>query len=563
MRGEDQRSEGFFSYVRLESRIPADHPLRAIRELVDAALGELSRSFDRLYSRDGRPSIPPERLLRALLLQAFYTVRSERQLMEQLDYNLLFRWFVGLSADDAVWDATVFCKNRDRLLDGDIANKFFVAVLNLPQVRKLLSSEHFSVDGTLIEAWASMKSFVPKDGGDPPSRQGGGGGGGRNAERNFHGEKRRNDTHSSTTDPDARLFRKGAGKEAKLCHMGHLMTENRNGLIVDARLTEANGTAERTTALDMIADNAKPGSTVGGDKNYDTADFVAGCRERGCTPHVSQNNTNRRSAIDRAHDPASRLSHQHDQAQADRRAVRMDQDRRRPAQDPPLRARPGRMVLRPDRGRLQSRPHPENSRRNGMSLSGVPKMRQKHPKYPANSGGVPPFGSPLTLENIERIDLALNFFSNLLEQCEQRPPFFDEISGELRGAATADVLHGVARSVRNEQHLAGLECHWRPVVERILQRAFDHIDDLFARMRVPRRHHARRDLDERLDELASGDAEIVPLKIGALDSDRLSLRHLWGETVRGDQGGSTRGRRGGQYVAAGGQRRFPEHERSP
>jgi transposase len=298
MRGEDQRSEGFFSYVRLEARIPADHPLRAIRELIDAALRELSRAFDRLYARDGRPSIPPERLLRALLLQAFYTVRSERQLMEQLDYNLLFRWFVGLSADDPVWDATVFCKNRDRLLDGDIAAKFFASVLNLPQVRTLLSSEHFSVDGTLIEAWASMKSFVPKnDGDDTPSGQGGGSRG-RNAERDFHGEKRRNDTHSSTTDPDARLFRKGAGKEAKLCHMGHLMMENRNGLIVDARLTEANGTAERTTALDMIEDNAKPGSTVGGDKNYDTTDFVAGCRERGCTPHVSQNNANRRSAID-------------------------------------------------------------------------------------------------------------------------------------------------------------------------------------------------------------------------------------------------------------------------
>jgi transposase len=296
MRGEDMHAEHLFSYVRLETRIPTDHPLRAIRELVDAALKDLSRSFDRLYSREGRPSIPPERLLRALLLQAFYTVRSERQLMEQLDYNLLFRWFVGLSADDSVWDATVFCKNRDRLLDGDIAAKFFTSVLNLPQVSKLLSSEHFSVDGTLIEAWASMKSFVPKDDdGKPPADKGGGG---RNAERNFHGQKRKNDTHSSTTDPDARLFRKGAGKEAKLCHMGHLMTENRNGLIVDARLTEANGTAERTTALDMIEDNANPGSTVGGDKNYDTADFVAGCRERGCTPHVSQNNTNRRSAID-------------------------------------------------------------------------------------------------------------------------------------------------------------------------------------------------------------------------------------------------------------------------
>jgi len=296
MRGEDQRSEGFFSYVRLEARIPADHPLRAIRELVDAALQELSRSFDRLYAREGRPSIPPERLLRALLLQAFYTVRSERQLMEQLDYNLLFRWFVGLSADDPVWDATVFCKNRDRLLDGDIAAKFFASVLNLPKVRKLLSSEHFSVDGTLIEAWASMKSFVPKEGDGNPPR--GKHGGGRNAERDFHGEKRKNDTHCSITDPDARLFRKGAGKEAKLCHMGHLMTENRHGLIVDARLTEPNGTAERSTALDMIEDNAKPGSTVGGDKNYDTADFVAGCRERGCTPHVSQNDTNRRSAID-------------------------------------------------------------------------------------------------------------------------------------------------------------------------------------------------------------------------------------------------------------------------
>jgi hypothetical protein len=197
-----------------------------------------------------------------------------------------------------VWDATVFCKNRDRLLNGDIAAKFFSSVLNLPQVKGLLSGEHFSVDGTLIEAWASMKSFVPKDGGEPPSDKNQGGHAGRNAERDFHGEKRKNDTHSSTTDPDARLFRKGAGKEAKLCHMGHFMTENRNGLIVDARLTEANGTAERATALDMIEDNAKPGSTVGADKNYDTADFVAGCRERGCTPHVSQNNTNRRSAID-------------------------------------------------------------------------------------------------------------------------------------------------------------------------------------------------------------------------------------------------------------------------
>jgi len=296
MRGEDQRSEGLFSYVRLETRIPADHPLRPIGELADAALRDLSPAFDQLYADEGRPGIPPERLLRALLLQAFYSVRSERQLMEQLDYNLLFRWFVGLSADDEVWHPTVFCKNRDRLLDGDIARKFLASVLNLPQVRTLLSSEHFSVDGTLIEAWASMKSFVPKDGSKPPPSVGEGGG--RNVERNFRGEKRTNDTHSSTTDPDARLFRKGVGKEAKLCHMGHVMTENRNNLIIDARLTEANGTAERTTSLDMIDDNAKPGSTVGADKLYDTADFVAGCRERGCTPHVAQNDSCRRSAID-------------------------------------------------------------------------------------------------------------------------------------------------------------------------------------------------------------------------------------------------------------------------
>jgi len=298
MRGEDERSEDLFSFVRLEQRVPADYPLRAIRALVDEALGQLSRSFARLYARDGRPSIPPERLLRALLLQAFFTVRSERQLMEQLDYNLLFRWFVGLSMDEAVWDATVFCKNRDRLLDGDIACKFMAGVLSLPQVRKLLSSEHFSVDGTLIEAWASMKSFVPK--GAPSDQDPGtsGGGQGRNAERDFHGEKRSNETHASTTDPDARLFRKGKGKEAKLCHMGHIFTENRHGLIVAARLSEASGTAERTTALAMIKATAGRGSTVGADKNYDTADFVAGCRKRGCTPHVAQNTTNRRSAID-------------------------------------------------------------------------------------------------------------------------------------------------------------------------------------------------------------------------------------------------------------------------
>lgn len=295
VRGADRKWEGMFSYVRVEERVPSGHPLRAIRTLVDAVLSELSPAFETLYARVGRPSIPPEHLLRALLLQAFYTVRSERLLMEQLDYNLLFRWFVGLSMDEAVWDATVFCKNRDRLLDGDVAAKFMAGVLNLPQVKKLLSSEHFSVDGTLIEAWASMKSFVPKDGSGPPPAAAGG----RNAERDFHGEKRSNDTHASTTDPDARLLRKGQGKEAKLCHMGHILTENRHGLIVDARLTEANGTAECATALDMIEDQGGRRKTLGADKSYDTADFVAGCRARGCVPHVAQNDAHRRSAIDR------------------------------------------------------------------------------------------------------------------------------------------------------------------------------------------------------------------------------------------------------------------------
>jgi transposase len=292
MRGEDRRPAGLFSYVRLEERVPGDHPLRAVRSLVNAALSDLSADFAALYAATGRPSIPPERLLRALLLQAFYTVRSERLLMEQLDYNLLFRWFVGLAMDDPVWDATVFSKNRDRLLDGDIARRFFTAVLDRPALRKLMSDEHFSVDGTLIEAWASMKSFAPKDGGDEPPA-----GAGRNAERDFHGDRRSNDTHASTTDPEARLARKGKGKEAKLAYAGHLMTENRHGLIVDACLSVAAGTAEREAALDMIAERGKD-ITLGADKGYDTADFVAACRALDCTPHVAQNTSNRRSAID-------------------------------------------------------------------------------------------------------------------------------------------------------------------------------------------------------------------------------------------------------------------------
>jgi transposase len=273
--------------------VPADHPLRAIKVLSDTVLSRLTGDFAALYASTGRPSIPPEQLLRSQLLQAFFTIRSERQLMQQITYNMLFRWFIGLAMDAPVWDVTVFTKNRDRLLEGNIARRFLAELLAEPTVLPLLSSEHFSVDGTLIEAWASMKSFKPKDGsGEPP-------GPGRNGEHDFHGDKRSNATHASTTDPDARLFRKSSGQPAQLCHMGHLLMENRNGLIVDTRLTLATGTAEREAAIDMISD--LPGGTritLGGDKLFDTADFVAEMRRLGVTPHVAQNNNGRRSAID-------------------------------------------------------------------------------------------------------------------------------------------------------------------------------------------------------------------------------------------------------------------------
>src|ERR687897_3455954 len=249
MRGSDQRSGSLFSYVDLESRVRGDHPLRPIREIVNRALLALSADFEAIYAAGvGRPSIPPERLLRALLLQAFYGIRSERQIMERLEYDLLFRWFVGLGVDDASWDQTTFGKNRDRLLAGDVAHKFLAAVLADPRVKRLLSAEHFSVDGTLIEAWASMKSFRPKDGGDGPPAPG------RNGERDFRGERRSNETHASTTDPDARLYRKARGQAAKLCYMGHLLVENRNGLVVDTETTHATGTAEREAAEAMVGD---------------------------------------------------------------------------------------------------------------------------------------------------------------------------------------------------------------------------------------------------------------------------------------------------------------------
>jgi transposase len=294
MRGADVHQEGLFSYLSPESRIPKRHPLRPIRTMVDRALGELCGQLEAMYAVAGRPSIPPEKLLRALLLQIFYSIRSERLLCEQLDYNLLFRWFIGLSMDDAVWDHSTFSKNRDRLLESDIARRFFDAVLAQAEAEGLTSDEHFTVDGTLIEAWASLKSVRKKDGSDEPPP-----GGGRNPDRDFRGQKRTNDTHASATDPEAQLFRKGLGKEARLYYMGHVLMENRHGLVVDGALTPATGTAERDQALAMVAE--RPGQhriTLGADKNYDTKDFVADLRQLTVTPHVAQNITNRRSAID-------------------------------------------------------------------------------------------------------------------------------------------------------------------------------------------------------------------------------------------------------------------------
>jgi transposase len=294
MRGPDVKQSAMFSYLSPEQRVPANHPLRKIREITDQILKSLFGVLGRMYSRVGRRSIPPEQLLRALLLQVLYTVRSERMLMERLEYDLLFRWFVGLNMDDAAWDVTVFTKNRDRLLKADIAKKFFARVVEQAQSLDLMSNEHFTVDGTLLEACASLKSFKKIDGGEPPPADDAG-----NPTVDFHGEKRSNDTHQSTTDPDAMLARKGAGKEAKLSYNGNVLMENRNGLVADVEVLPATGTAERDAALLMI--ESIPGDrpvTVGADKAYDTKDFVAESRQMNATPHVAQNNKRRTSAID-------------------------------------------------------------------------------------------------------------------------------------------------------------------------------------------------------------------------------------------------------------------------
>ena len=295
MRGEDRQQSHVFSYLSPEERVRPDHPLRAIREMVDVVLSQLSQSFDSMYAKVGRPSIAPEKLLRAQLLQMLYSIRSERLLMEEMDYNLLFRWFVGLNADDPVWDATVFTKNRDRLLQADVAKEFLAEVVAQARVKGLTSDEHFTVDGTLLEAWASQKSYQAREGKQPPPPDDPG-----NPTVNFRGERRSNQTHASKTDPEAQMARKGEGKESKLSYSGNLLVENRNGLIVNAEVFLANGTAERDAALVML--EQIPGGkqvTVGGDKGFDTRDFVAECRHLGVTPHVTQNlKRNGGSAID-------------------------------------------------------------------------------------------------------------------------------------------------------------------------------------------------------------------------------------------------------------------------
>ncbi len=293
MRGDATQQLIMLTPVTPETLVPADHPIRAIRVIVDRALASLSPTFNTMYDRMGRPSIPPERLLKAMLLQSFYSIRSERQLCERLQYDLLFKWFLGLNITDPVFDHSTFSKNRDRLLAHEVAAQFFTAVREEAQRRRLLSSDHFTVDGTLLDAWASMKSVQPRDGSGPPT------GGGKNPAVDFHGQRRTNETHVSSTDPEARLARKGDGQTAKLAYAGHVLMENRTGLVVDILITEATGRAEREAALQMLDRQETHGRrTLGADKGYDTDDFVAACRARDVTPHVAQHTTNRRSRID-------------------------------------------------------------------------------------------------------------------------------------------------------------------------------------------------------------------------------------------------------------------------
>jgi transposase len=299
MRGDETRQEWMLLGLTANDLVPADHPLRQMKPIVDRALAGLSPTFTQMYARDGRKSIPPEHLLKASLLIALYSIRSERQFCERLQYDLLFKWFLDLNIADRAFNASTFSKNRQRLLDHAVAASFFDAVLGEARERGLLSDDHFTVDGTLLESWASLKSFHQRDG-DPPGGVAGSGPGDRNSDVDFRGQRRSNQTHVSRTDPDARLARKGRGKEAKLCFAGHVLMENRNGLAVDVLLTPATGTAERDAALTML--DRRPTQrhrvTLGADKGYDAREFIAACKQRKVTPHVAQNTSGRRSAID-------------------------------------------------------------------------------------------------------------------------------------------------------------------------------------------------------------------------------------------------------------------------
>ena len=404
MRGSDARPGSLFSCVDLEQRVPSKHPLRLIKGIAGDVLASLDGEFERLYEGAGRQSIAPERLLRASLLQAFYSVRSERQLMEQIGYNLLFRWFAGLGIDDAVWDHSTVSKNRDRLLDADVAAKFLEAVLRHAKVGRFLSDDHFSADGTLIAAWASLKSLRAEDGSDEPPSPG------RNGERDFQGESRANDTHESTTGPEAKLYRKGNGQAATLCFMGHALMENRNGLVVQAHLTQASGTAEREAAILMI-DRQSPGSTrritLGADKGYDAASFAGDLRQMAVTPHIARNDAvtktgkRRRTLIDLARRAASGLRDQPACPQADRRGLRLGEDGCGARQDEIARHEASRLQVHLHDGRLQSHPVTQAARRK-LKPKPAPAPSPSHPARKSISLGTSPRDTVLPQAQVQQ-----------------------------------------------------------------------------------------------------------------------------------------------------------------
>ena len=413
MRGEDRTSGALFSYVDVEARIPAQHPLRAMRRLTNAALSELDPRISALYEGIGRPSIPPERLLRASLLQLLYSIRSERQLVERLEFDMLFRWFVGLTIDEKVFDASTFSKNRDRLLTHEIAQGFLASLLGLPEVKRLLSAEHFSVDGTLLKAWASMKSFRPKNAsgegpgsgpGEPPP--------GRNREIDFRKTKRSNATHASTTDKDARLYRKGAGQESRLAYLGHTLMENRNGLVAAAEATLASGTGECEAAA-AFSQRLPKGATLGADKGYDAEAFVEGLKARGIAPHiaingtVSKNGKARKTAVPSEVAASAGLCDQPAAAQAHRGRLRLDEDSRRPRAGEGAWPRQGPRRFRLRHGRLQHRALAQAYGRKGRTASSDMKSQRTMTRRQAKTSNMSRGRLQLSRARLQKIALAL------------------------------------------------------------------------------------------------------------------------------------------------------------